>query len=251
MVPIPSTPELEPSPAKKKSVKITQLPSQPSPLPSPLVPLPKPSPRFQPNPLPPNSPQVKASPANIFALRRSASRAPIIESPQPSQIAQQNTPSPSPTPTPTPIASPTPTPTPTPVASPTPTPTPTPTPSPTPTPTPTPTPSPTPTNPFADIPELAGVKPGCNGRQGCWQVEGTNKRSVASNQLEPFLKAQGYSLVGNEDIGDDYHPVYQVSNKNGGIEYLYLLSTDDGVPVLLLADNKDLTREELIALAKG
>ncbi len=252
MVPIPSTPELEPSPAKKKSVKITQLPSQPSPLPSPLVSLPKPSPRFQPNPLPPNPPQVKASPANIFALRRSASRAPIIESPQPSQIAQQNTPSPSPTPTPTLIASPTPTPTPTPtpsptpVASPTPSPSPTPTPTPTPVASPTPPPTPTPTNPFADFPELAGVKPGCNGQQGCWQVEGTNIRSVASNQLEPFLAAQEYSFLGNEEIGDDYHSVYRVSNKNGGIEYLYLLSTDDGVPVLLFADNKDLRREQLL-----
>jgi hypothetical protein len=31
---------------------------------------------------------------------------------------------------------------------------------------------------------------------------------------------------------------------------LHLLSTDDGVPVLLFADNKDLTREQLIALTK-
>jgi hypothetical protein len=107
-------------------------------------------------------------------------------------------------------------------------------------------------NPFEGIPELASVKAGCNGKQqGCWQVEGTNMRSIASNQLEPFLNSQGYSLLANEEIEDDYRRIYRVSNKEGKIEYLHLLSTDDGVPVMLFTDQKDLTREQLIALAQG
>ena len=214
-LPIPSTPEIEPSAEKKKSVKITQLPPQPSP----LVQLSKPSFRVQQSPLPPNPSPVKALPPDRFILRQSTLRSPIIEAPKRPQIAQQNTPSP--TPTPTPVASP------------------------------TPTPTPTPTNPLANFPELAGITPGCGGQPGCWKVEGTNMRSVASNQIEPFLAAQGYTLLRNEEIGDDHHNVYRVSNRTGGIEYLHLLSTDDGLPVLVFADSKDLTREQLIALAKG
>jgi hypothetical protein len=76
-------------------------------------------------------------------------------------------------------------------------------------------------------------------------------RSVASDQIEPFLEAQGYRLLGNEEIEDDYRRIYRVSNKDGKIEYLHLLSTDDGVPVMLFTDRKDLTREQLIAWAKG
>jgi hypothetical protein len=76
-------------------------------------------------------------------------------------------------------------------------------------------------------------------------------RSIASNQIEPFLEAQGYRYLGNEEIDDDYRKVYRVSNKNGEIEYLHLLSTDDGVAVMLFTDRKDLTREQLIAMAKG
>jgi hypothetical protein len=75
-------------------------------------------------------------------------------------------------------------------------------------------------------------------------------RAVASNLLEQFLAAQGYTLQGEEDIADDTgRSVYKVSNKNGQTEYLHLLSTDDG-PVLLFSDKNNLTREELIALAQ-
>jgi hypothetical protein len=76
-------------------------------------------------------------------------------------------------------------------------------------------------------------------------------RSVASDQLELFLKTLGYRLLRNEEIEDDYRSVYQVSNKDRKIEYLHLLSTDDGRTVMLFTDRKDMTREQLIALAKG
>ena len=227
MIPIPSTPEIESSSPKKEPIKVTQLPSPPSPKPSPVVGQPKPSPTVQQNSLPTTRPQVQMPPVVPSTLSNSTGRSLITESPKPSPSIQPNTsvftptPSPTPTPTATPIASP------------------------------TPTPSPTPTNPFTGIPELAGVKPGCNGQQGCWQVEGTNMRSVASDQLELFLKTLGYRLLRNEEIEDDYRSVYQVSNKDRKIEYLHLLSTDDGRTVMLFTDRKDMTREQLIALAKG
>jgi hypothetical protein len=66
-----------------------------------------------------------------------------------------------------------------------------------------------------------------------------------------FLKAKEYRLLRNEEIEDDYRRVYQVLNKDGKTEYLHLLPTDDGTPVMLFTDRKDMTREQLIALAKG
>lgn len=256
MMPMPSKTDTNPSARKKETVKLAKLSVPPVPKSSPVVNPPLPSPVVQQSSVVSMLPQVKPQPPKQNR---------IIESPQPSLVVKPNIPSPTPiasptfTPTPTPIATPTPTPTPiasatptpsptaTPTASPSPSPTPTPIASATPTSSPTPTPSPSPTNPFAGIPELAGVKQGCNGQQDCWQVEGSNMRSLA-NSIEPFLSAKGYKLLGQEDIADDTgRSLYRVSNKDNQIEYLHLISTDKG-PVLLLGE-KDLTREQLLAKA--
>jgi hypothetical protein len=67
--------------------------------------------------------------------------------------------------------------------------------------------------------------------------------------LNQFLQAQGYVLLGEEDIEDDTgRKVYRVSN-NGVTEYLHLFTTDSGRPVLLLGQ-KDMTLEQLKVLAE-
>jgi hypothetical protein len=242
MIPISVEPEAKSSSKKKESVKITQLPSQPSVKPTPVVPLPKPSPTVKQNPAQVPPPQAKTPPARLN---------PIIESPKPTPIIEQNTP----TNAPTPIASLTPAPTPTltpiaslaPIASPTPTPTPiaslAPIASPTPTPTPTPiaSPTPTPNELVAGVPNFENAQQSCNG--GCWQVKQTSFRRVSTTLIEQF-EAQGYA-VNKQDIEDDAgRSVYTIS-KDGETKYLNVLSTDNGDAVYLLAETQ-LTREELI-----
>lgn len=242
MIPIPSTPEIESSSPKKEPIKVTQLPSPPSPKPSSVVVQSKPSPTVQQNSLPTTRPQLQMPPVMPSARSNSSGRSLITESPKPSPSIQPSTsvftPTPTPTPSPTPVASPTPTPSPTPVASPTPTPTPTPVAS------PTPTPTPTPTNLVAGVPNFDNAQPSCNG--GCWQIKETPFRLVSTTLLER-LENQGYE-VDKQDIEDDTgRSVYKVS-KDGVTKYLNVLSTDKGDTVYLLAE-KELTREELLARA--
>ena len=235
MIPIPSTPESESSSPKKEPIKVTQLPSPPSPKPSPVVVQPKPSPTVQQNSLPTTRPQVQMPPVMPSALSNSTGRSLITESPKPSPSIQPSTSIFTPTPSPTPVASPIPTPSPTPVASPTPTP------SPTPVASPTPTPTPTPTNLVAGVPNFDNAQLSCNG--GCWHIKETPFRLVSTTLLERF-ENQGYE-VDKQDIEDETgRSVYKVS-KDGVIQYLNVLSTDKGDTVYLLAE-RELTRQELL-----
>ena len=225
MIPIPSTPESESSSPKQEPIKVTQLPSPPSPKPSPVVVQPKPSPTVQQNSLPTTRPQVQMPPVMPSALSNSTGRSLITESPKPSPSIQPSTSIFTPTPSPTPVASPTPTPTP----------------SPTPVASPTPTPTPTPTNLVAGVPNFDNAQLSCNG--GCWHIKETPFRLVSTTLLERF-ENQGYE-VDKQDIEDETgRSVYKVS-KDGVIQYLNVLSTDKGDTVYLLAE-RELTRQELL-----
>ncbi|MEO8890519.1 MAG: hypothetical protein ABI417_03125 [Coleofasciculaceae cyanobacterium] len=224
MIPISVEPEAKSSSKKKESVKITQLPSQPSVKLTPVVPLPKPSPTVKQNPAQVPPPQAKTPPARLN---------PIIESPKPTPIIEQNTP----TNAPTPIASLTPAPTPTltPIASLAPIA------SPTPTPTPIASPTPTPNELIAGVPNFENAQQSCNG--ACWEVKQTSFRRVSTTLIEQF-EAQGYA-VNKQDIEDDAgRSVYTIS-KDGETKYLNVLSTNNGDAVYLLAETQ-LTRKELI-----
>ena len=218
MLPIASEPQAKSSVKKQESVKITQLPTPPSPKPSPVIPVPKPTTVVQQNPIP-ASPPLQTPPARLN---------PIIEAPQPSPIVQQNFASP----TPTPVASPTPTPTP--VA------TPAPTPVATPTPTPVASPTPTPTDLVAGVPNLENAQKSCNGF--CWQIPGISFRTVSEDYKKKF-EAQGYVFDKQEIEDDTGRSVYKIS-KDGKTQYFNVLSTDNGGTVYLITE-RELTREEL------
>lgn len=216
MVPIATETEVKSSAKKKESVKITQLPTPTSPQPLPVATLPKPSPIVKQNPIPPTRPQAKTPSARLN---------PIIESPKPAAIVQQNFASV----TPTPIASVTPapitTPTPTPIASVTPTPTPA---------------AATSTELAAGVPNLENAQQTCQGF--CWKIAQTPFRQVSSTLKEKF-ESQGYA-VEKQDIEDDTgRSVYKVS-KDGKIDYLNVLSKDNGDTVYFTTE-RELTAEEI------
>lgn len=188
---------------------------------------------------------------------------PIVEKQEEKPVAITSLPKPSPqaTSTSTPKAQPTPpkvtpraTPKPSPPATlsqsnpapaPAPSPSTSPSPSISPSPSPTVSPSPSPSPSPKDALQIDGATPGCNGREGCWQVLETKGRMVAGT-LEKQLQNQGYQVTQKELDEDTGMRVYQVEKAGTEPYYLHFVWSDRGTAYV--RNPQILSRSELEAL---
>lgn len=123
----------------------------------------------------------------------------------------------------------------------------TPTPSPVVSPTPTLTPSPTPSPSPKDVLQLDGAAPGCDGREGCWQIAETQGRMI-STTLEKQLQDQGYQVI-EKDINEDTGMrVYQVEKSGTQPYYLHFIWSDRGTAYVRHA--QVLSRSELETITR-
>ncbi|MBD2081631.1 hypothetical protein [Leptolyngbya sp. FACHB-17] len=189
-----------------KTVRVANVPNPSSKATTPPTPKAKASPKPTPQLL--VKPRVVEPPATLSQPKPSVST-PIVATPTPSPVAS-----------PSPVVSP----------------------SPTPTTSPTPTPSPSP----KDALQLDGATPGCNGREGCWEIAETQGRMI-SKTLEKQLQDQGYQVTEkdiNEDVG---MRVYQVEKSGTQPYYLHFIWSDRGTAYVRHA--QILSRSELEAIA--
>jgi len=119
----------------------------------------------------------------------------------------------------------------------------TPSPSVTPSPSPSLSPSPSP----KDVLQLDEATPGCNGREGCWQVLETKGRMVAGT-LEKQLQDQGYQVIEKELNEDTGMRVYQVEKTGTQPYYLHFIWSDRGTAYVRNA--QILSRSELEEMTK-
>lgn len=96
-----------------------------------------------------------------------------------------------------------------------------------------------------NFPHAVGSQPGCGGRNGCWQNENTQWRSIATT-LKQDLENQGYTLTPVEIGSDTGMRIYQVSKMGEPPYYLNLLSTLQGT--VYIVSEEPLTPEELTAM---
>lgn len=116
---------------------------------------------------------------------------------------------------------------------------------------PTPTPHLTPPDQTiipVNFPHAVGSQPGCGGRDGCWQHESTQWRSIATT-LKQDLENQGYTLTPLEIGSDTGMRIYQVSKMGEPPYYLNLLSTLQGT--VYIVSEEPLTPEELTAMVNA
>lgn len=182
----------------------------------------------------PIAPKPEEKTVNLATLPKPTPQATSTPKLQPSPK-----PSPKPSVTPAAIAKPSPA---IPAQS-TPTQSPSPTPSTTPSPTTTPSPSPSP----KDVLQLDGATPGCNGREGCWQIQETKGRMVAGT-LEQQLQNQGYQVTEKELNEDTGIRVYQVEKAGTPSYYLHLIWSDRGTAYV--RNSQILSRSELEAITQ-
>jgi hypothetical protein len=97
----------------------------------------------------------------------------------------------------------------------------------------------------ADFPHAVGSQPGCGGRDGCWQNETTQWRSIATT-LRQDLESQGYTLTSLEIASDTGMRIYEVSKMGEPSYYLNLLSTLQGT--VYIVSEELLTPQELTAM---
>jgi len=118
-----------------------------------------------------------------------------------------------------------------------------------------PSPSPTPVSFAGEVFGELGATPGCNGKEGCWQVVG-NWRQMAmdSSSLMEKLRSQGYAI--KEYRIDDFFQVYSLT-KNGENRYLYLFNSPEISPngdqktLTLINPQGDLSQSQIESLAQS
>ncbi len=196
---------------------------------TPPSPKPSPSPRSTPKVVVASSPspQPRATPPRQNSPREQA----IV-------IPPKVTTNPSPSPSPIPSTSPAPSPSP----------------SPAPEESPSPSPSPSPVSFAGEVFGELGASPGCNGKAGCWQVQGNWRLIVnESGGLLDKLRSSGYTITPHR-TGEDFMMVYALA-KDEKSQYLYILNS----PILseagtqealtLISEQGDLSQADVEILA--
>ncbi|GAP96062.1 hypothetical protein [Leptolyngbya sp. NIES-2104] len=188
-------------------------------------------------PVPPTDPIVEKQekPVAITSIPKPSPTATLTPTPK-----AQLTPKPSVTPSAIPKPSPTAT-----LSQSTPAPAPSPSPSLPPSSAPTVSPSPSPSPAPKDALQIDGATPGCNGREGCWQVLETQGRKIAGT-LEKQLQNQGYQLTEKDLDEDTGMRVYQVEKSGTQPYYLHFVWSDRGTAYV--RNPQILSRSELAAL---
>lgn len=92
----------------------------------------------------------------------------------------------------------------------------------------------------------AGATKACqSSKDGCWQTDETQWRSVAG-KLEQHFEQEGYAVAKLDDLEDEQGMgIYEVSKPGSPTQYLHFLLTDRGTVYYL--DPKRLNRNELEA----
>lgn len=230
-------PETKATPAKPKPQKVAIASPSPkaSPTPKPSVTQPKAAqPPSSTQPAPPISPRIVPQQEPVITIpKTNTSPSPnpspsVFSSPNPSPSSNQP---PSPSPSSSPISSGVPLPNP----------------------SLTPSPSPAPVSFAGEVLGELGATPGCNGKEGCWQVAGNwRQTAVDSSPLMARLRSQGYDIT--EHRSDDFLQVYALT-KNRESRYLYLLNSPEislngeQRTLTLINSQGDLNQSQIEALA--
>ncbi len=204
---------------------------------TPPSPKPSPSPRSTPKVVVASSPspQPRATPPRQNSPREQAIVIPPKVTTNPPPNLSTN-PSPSPAPSPSPRPAPSPSPSPAPEES------------------PSPSPSPSPVSFAGEVFGELGASPGCNGKAGCWQVQGNWRLIVnESGGLLDKLRSSGYTITPHR-TGEDFMMVYALA-KDEKSQYLYILNS----PILseagtqealtLISEQGDLSQADVEILA--
>jgi len=223
-------------------------------------------------------PLVPEAPLQTAKVQPTPQKVAVITSPKPSPTPASTpkvavSPSPSPKPSSTPLKqnppreqaiaippkvttfpSPNPAPSPSPKASPNPSPNLSPSPYPSSSPEASPSPSPAPVSFAGEVFGELGASPGCNGKAGCWQVQGNWRLMInQTGGLLDKLRSNGYTITPHR-TGEDFMMVYALA-KDEKSQYLYILNS----PILseagtqealtLITEQGDLSQSEVEMLA--